>query len=139
MILEYSPDCNPKSRKKTEFFFMIILFFMCHVRPLPKHVLVATFWVEKAELGKTQKSTFWNKKIFRFSFGFSHFPGDQFFFYLKFFWKIFWCLNLPGNGTRNWKKRRSPSLKKPWLYYMHIFNGKKYFLKKQSLRPNYNY
>ena len=52
---------------------------------------------------------------------FLDFPADQFFFFQNFSWKNFWCLSLPGNGTRNWKKRRSPDLKKPWLYYMHIF------------------
>ena len=118
MILEYSPDCNPKSRKKTEFFFMIILFFMCHVRPLPNYVLVATFWVEKAELlAKLKNQLFGKKKISDFSWDFQwkflnwNFSGDQIFFFQKFFWKIFWCLNLPGNGTRNWKKRRSQASK----------------------------
>ena len=45
------------------FFFWKIIFVMCHVGPLPKHVWLGHKFIKKEELEYAQKSTFWKKKI----------------------------------------------------------------------------
>ena len=75
-----------------EFFFMKILFFMCHVRPLPTPSKLSSFKQQtgRAELAELKNQLFGKKKI-------------QIFRQIKFFFsKIFLKNFLVPKPTREW-------------------------------------
>ena len=70
-----------------EFFFWKIIFAMCHVRPLPKHVSLVTKLGELQFLGKAQKSTFWKMIFFFFLRGIDLLRLEKFLTEKIFDWK----------------------------------------------------